>query len=151
MQVMQPRTKKGPSWKDDDVVPVASASSPANIPDASSKKKSSKGKDKVAAKSEEEPTAQQEPVSDLDWLRRHTTQSDVVGVEKAFEQSDDEEIVAEEDEDADADVCVFVQLLVHGLTAVIYRSPRQIRQGPLSCKPPVCSSATSPSHARRTS
>ncbi|KAI0656208.1 hypothetical protein C8Q70DRAFT_1012681 [Cubamyces menziesii] len=73
LQVMQPRTKKGPSWKDDDPVPGPVASS-------------STGATKQQA-------AQADAVSDLDWLKRHTktTLDDVETSGRVFEQSDDED------------------------------------------------------------
>ncbi|RDX46000.1 RNA-binding domain-containing protein [Lentinus brumalis] len=101
MQVMQPRSKKGPSWKDDDPAAVASGSI---LVDASSKStKSRKGKEKVDPTGEDDTAASQDPdaVTDLDWLRRHTTQSAAVAAEKAFEQSDDEPMEADGDEEVD--------------------------------------------------
>ncbi len=108
MQVMQPRSKKGPSWKDDDPAAVASGSI---LVDASSKStKSRKGKEKVDPTGEDDTAASQDPdaVTDLDWLRRHTTQSAAVAAEKAFEQSDDEPMEADGDEEVD--VCAIFLL-----------------------------------------
>ncbi|KAI0706720.1 hypothetical protein C8T65DRAFT_651773 [Cerioporus squamosus] len=105
MQVMQPRTKKGPSWKDDEPTPAASGSGPPDAAASSSSSKSQKsrkGKEKVVATSEDDSAAQQEPesVSDLDWLRRHTTKLDTDVGEKVFEQSEDESMDGDDDEDA---------------------------------------------------
>lgn len=111
LQVMQPRTKKGPSWKDDEPVPVASTSVTAtSTVEAAPKKakKSKKDKNEVDAMEEDQPVPQQEqetsaePVSDMDWLRRHTTtQLEATSQEKAFEQSEDEAV---EDHEDDSDV-----------------------------------------------
>ncbi|KAI0370963.1 hypothetical protein BV20DRAFT_1071162 [Pilatotrama ljubarskyi] len=96
LQVMQPRTKKGPSWKDDDPAPAPVASTSA-LAEAEATKKGKKSKDK-AKKAEEEgeqpeqADAAAEPVSDLDWLKRHMkpTLEDPEEPEKVYEQSDDE-------------------------------------------------------------
>ena len=112
LQVMQPRTKKGPSWKDDEPVPVASTSATAtSTVEAAPKKakKSKKDKNEVDAMGEDQPVPQQEPeasaepVSDMDWLRRHTTmaQLEATSQEKVFEQSEDEAV---EDDEDDSDV-----------------------------------------------
>ncbi|KAI0753331.1 hypothetical protein C8Q80DRAFT_507618 [Daedaleopsis nitida] len=96
LQVMQPRTMKGPSWKDDDAVaPVASTSTdPAK--QKKSKKADTEQEDVVVV--EEQPS---EALSDMDWLRRHTKSTAVE--EKAFEQSDDEAMGSPESDDDDGD------------------------------------------------
>ncbi|RPD76903.1 RNA-binding domain-containing protein [Lentinus tigrinus ALCF2SS1-7] len=100
LQVMQPSSKKGPSWKDDD--PALVASTPIAVSHKKSKK-SKKGGDNVDAVEEGESTPQQEhetSVSDMDWLRHHTTtQLDAAGDEKVFEQSEDEAMEEDEEED----------------------------------------------------
>ncbi|KAI0702632.1 hypothetical protein C8Q76DRAFT_802236 [Earliella scabrosa] len=97
IQVMQPRTKKGPSWKDDDPLPTTGPSTSTDrTGEPSTKKKSQKLKhgdqeEKREGADRLTPEAT-EPVSDLDWLRRHTkatVDADMVP-EKDFEQSDDE-------------------------------------------------------------
>ncbi|KAI0350955.1 hypothetical protein OH77DRAFT_1488172 [Trametes cingulata] len=110
LQVMQPRTKKGPSWKDDDPAPAPVASTSA-IPDAEANKKGKKSKEKKdkAKKAEEDgeqAEAAAEPVSDLDWLQRHMkpTLDEAEALEKVFEQSDDEPMRdAESDEEDEED------------------------------------------------
>jgi len=76
LQVMKPRTKKGPSWADEQ--PVAS-SSKSSIPSART----------LPSQGSEQVSEVPEGLSDMDWLRRHTKQS-VDAPDKAFEQSDDE-------------------------------------------------------------
>ena len=100
MQVMQPRTKKGPSWKDEDPAPVASSS---NSPAAGRLKKMErvKQRDDGQDAASQEPEAAAEAMSDLDWLRKHTKPAtDVdIHVDKVFEQSDDELVDAPDDDD----------------------------------------------------
>jgi len=72
MKIMKPRTQKGPSWANED-------------PQAS------EAQTKVDAA--EEPMEEDVPskaVSDLDWLKKHTSKN-VDKVDKVFEQSDDED------------------------------------------------------------
>ncbi|KAI0632765.1 hypothetical protein C8Q77DRAFT_1058693 [Trametes polyzona] len=95
LHVMQPRTKKGPSWKDEEpVVPVASTSGhPVPADEASKKRKKQVKDDTVHSANEEDQPRDTEPVSDLDWLKRHMkTSLDEAEApsEKVFEQSDDE-------------------------------------------------------------
>ncbi|KAI1790828.1 RNA-binding domain-containing protein [Ganoderma leucocontextum] len=111
MQVMQPR-HKGPSWKDTD--PVAPPIVSTDAIDPTKKNKERKGKEKESAAGEAngeplgEPETSGEPLSDMDWLRRHTksTLDSVDAPQKVFEQSDDERIdddeegIGEDDEDA---------------------------------------------------
>ncbi|KAI0270676.1 hypothetical protein BC834DRAFT_841474 [Gloeopeniophorella convolvens] len=80
MEVMQPKTKKGPSWADD--------SGPVSL--------SKKGKAPAAPEQPEgslELEAPQQDLSDLEWMRRRMKQGvdEAATVEKAFEQSDNEE------------------------------------------------------------
>ncbi|CDO68079.1 hypothetical protein BN946_scf184788.g10 [Trametes cinnabarina] len=95
LQVMQPRTKKGPSWKDDDPTPAAVAST-SSAAEVEVDKKAKKAKDKkcvVADTTDEQPELQDAPtegLSDLDWLKKHTRATLDEPVEKGFEQSDDE-------------------------------------------------------------
>ena len=90
---MQPRTKKGPSWKDDDPVPgpVASSSTGATS-ELPKRSKPSKELESSGEISEQQAT-QADAVSDLDWLKRHTktTLDDVETPGRVFEQSDDED------------------------------------------------------------
>lgn len=105
LQVMQPRSQKGPSWKDEEPAqePVASSSTSANSADKPLKKskKSKTQPDHVDGVTEDqEPVTATEPVSDLDWLKRHTKTAvaDVETTEKAFEQSDDEPMQDDSDD-----------------------------------------------------
>ncbi|KAM5538761.1 hypothetical protein V8D89_007483 [Ganoderma adspersum] len=109
MQVMQPRTK-GPSWKDTDPVapPTASTSTDVTINTAKNDKKL---KEAIASTNDldeqpDEPEASGGPMSDMDWLKRHTksTLDPVDALQKAFEQSDDERMEDDEggnDEDSE--------------------------------------------------
>ncbi|KAI0334194.1 hypothetical protein GY45DRAFT_1243119 [Cubamyces sp. BRFM 1775] len=95
LQVMQPRTKKGPSWKDDEPAPGPVASSSTGPTSELSKKaKTPKKKPESPDEDSEQQTAQVEAVSDLDWLKRHTkpTLDDVEAPGRVFEQSDDEDM-----------------------------------------------------------
>lgn len=69
MKVMKSRTKKGPSWANED----------PQAPEAETK---------VEEAIEEEVPSK--GISDLDWLKKHTSKN-VDKVEKVFEQSDDED------------------------------------------------------------
>ena len=69
MKVMKPRTKKGPSWANED----------AQAP----------GTDGKVEEATEEDVPNKS-ISDLDWLKKHTSKS-VDNVDKVFEQSDDED------------------------------------------------------------
>ncbi|KAI8992839.1 RNA-binding domain-containing protein [Trametes punicea] len=97
LQVMQPRTKKGPSWKDDDAMPapVASSSS-ATVAESTKKRKKSKDNEVVTSVGdddggqEEQQDKPAEALSDLDWLKKHTKATLDEEVEKVYEQSDDE-------------------------------------------------------------
>ncbi|KAH9856242.1 hypothetical protein C2E23DRAFT_810772 [Lenzites betulinus] len=103
LQVMQPRTKKGPSWKDEEPTLASVASSSATIPDSSSKKgKKPKGNQESAMHTDDaEEPRDAPPQSDTDWLKRHMkTSLDEVDAAKAFEQSDDEPM---HDSDGDDD------------------------------------------------
>ena len=102
---MQPRTKKGPSWKDDDPLPTTgSSTSTDRTGETSTKKKSQKLKhldQEEKREGADVPTPEvTEPMSDLDWLRRHTKATVDVDMapEKDFEQSDDDES-SDDDED----------------------------------------------------
>ncbi|KAI0078426.1 hypothetical protein K474DRAFT_1593990 [Panus rudis PR-1116 ss-1] len=82
MQVMQPRSKKGPSWANDESLQVPGAPSTSK----------SKQKEKVSPETPEDQSdtddEQAAPASDMDWLKRHMKSN--LDDEKAFEQSDDE-------------------------------------------------------------
>ncbi|PBK60975.1 RNA-binding domain-containing protein [Armillaria solidipes] len=79
MEVMQPRTKKGPSWANE-TQPEASTSSRTLDVDM---------QDPGVQALDVEPV-NQEGLSDLDWMKRHLSKK-VDEDERAFEQSDDEE------------------------------------------------------------
>ncbi|KAI0776697.1 RNA-binding domain-containing protein [Trametes elegans] len=116
LQVMQPRTKKGPSWKNDDPAPGPVVSTSADATAATSGKKRKKSKDKDTADLEqtahEEASSAAEPVSDLDWLKRHTKPTlDVAEApEKVFEQSDDDEPMDDSEGESDDDQVRFPAL-----------------------------------------
>ena len=99
MQVMQPRTRKGPSWKDDDAVLPATVAGSVKI----EKKSSSKQRDAESSHIDErngdsiddeaDENQQNAAVSDMDWLKRHMKSNLDISdhtTEKVFEQSDDE-------------------------------------------------------------
>ena len=152
MQVMQPRNK-GPSWKDADPVPAPVAST-STSPAIDAKKSSKKGKEKLEAtdgKAEEQPVVEEasaEPVSDMDWLKRHTksTLDSVDAPEKVFEQSDDEPMKDDEEgSDADSEVrnALSVSRRLIMLTAPFRMvNHLQTRRKRPSCRRRVCSSVT---------
>ena len=89
MQVMQPRTR-GPSWKDTDPVALPTASTSTNVTINSAKDK--KSKKAITSTNDldeqpDEPELSGGPMSDMDWLKRHTKSTlDAVDVpQKAFE------------------------------------------------------------------
>ena len=72
MKVMKPRTKKGPSWANED-----------------SQAPGTDGKVVIVEEATEEDV-QNKSISDLDWFKKHTSKN-VDNVDKVFEQSDDED------------------------------------------------------------
>lgn len=77
MNVMQPRNVKGPSWANE---PQPAASSSKQTLDI-----------EMAQPELQEEPANQDGLSDLDWMRRHISKAvDQAVPDKAFEQSDDE-------------------------------------------------------------
>lgn len=79
------KARKGPSWKDADAAPAADA------PDrASSSKSKTRSQPTDKAREQTPEVANDEPASDMDWLKRHMKSSlDLSeGAEKAFDQSD---------------------------------------------------------------
>ncbi|THH23232.1 hypothetical protein EUX98_g7946 [Antrodiella citrinella] len=89
-KLMQPRSKKGPSWaNDEELQPVASTSAlPTPKPKQVVDEPESKEND-----AEEEPQAT--GLSDLDWLKRHqkvTIQAPEPAKVTVFDQSDDEDV-----------------------------------------------------------
>ena len=111
MQVMQPRTR-GPSWKDTDPVALPTASTSTNVI-INSVKKDKKLKKAITSTNDldeqpDEPELSGGPMSDMDWLKRHTksTLDADDALQKVFEQSDDEHMEDdEEDDDKDSEVC----------------------------------------------
>ncbi|RXW17359.1 hypothetical protein EST38_g8495 [Candolleomyces aberdarensis] len=97
MEVMKPRTKKGPSWANEDSVPQPSAlPAPAKATSMSAKaKEQDSGDDEDVEMADEDSSAlppASQPLSDMEWLKqRMTSNVDKVVEEKAFEQSDDED------------------------------------------------------------
>ncbi|KIP06573.1 hypothetical protein PHLGIDRAFT_106837 [Phlebiopsis gigantea 11061_1 CR5-6] len=69
MQVMQPRSRKGPSWKDSDVLPAPGAKASSSTTQA---KSSEEGADDGEAP---DASPENEAASDMDWLKRHTKSS----------------------------------------------------------------------------
>ena len=115
LQVMKPRTKKGPSWADNDALQPDSSRAHTSMGEAgdaptaeASKKKTEKKQetqhDAIAAEGKEkvaEPDTA-EPVSDMDWFKQRTKavlDESELTAERVFEQTDDE---AEEDSSDDA-------------------------------------------------
>lgn len=114
LQVMQPRSQKGPSWKDEEFAqePVASSSTsanPADKPLKKSKKSKIQADQADGVTEDQEPVTSTEPVSDLDWLKRHTKTAvaDVEATAKAFEQSDDEPMQDADSDDEEQEVMSF--------------------------------------------
>lgn len=100
---MKPRTKKGPSWANEDSVPQPAAPvPPAKSTSTAPKKNSGDGENEedveMADADSSAPPPPSEPLSDMDWLKqRMSSNVDKVVEEKAFEQSDDEDGGREED------------------------------------------------------
>ncbi|KAJ3532006.1 hypothetical protein NMY22_g7921 [Coprinellus aureogranulatus] len=89
MEVMQPRTKKGPSWANDAATAEPVIPEPAPLPAPT---KEPTGDEDVAMEDATEEIPAAEPISDMDWLKqRMSSNVDKVVEEKAFEQSDDED------------------------------------------------------------
>ncbi|KAL1937937.1 hypothetical protein VTO73DRAFT_12687 [Trametes versicolor] len=139
LQVMQPRSQKGPSWKDEEPAqePVASSSTSANSADKPLKKskKSKTQPDHVDGVTEDqEPVTATEPVSDLDWLKRHTKTAvaDAEANEKAFEQSDDEPMQDADSDDEEQETPAQPHLnLIHA--SILQTSRLFIRNLPFTC------------------
>ncbi|KAH9943660.1 hypothetical protein B0H21DRAFT_810303 [Amylocystis lapponica] len=110
MQIMQPRTKKGPSWANEDATPLASTTTGIPVSASTSKKLTLKSKavDTTNNGLEDgtQPSHTDTGLSDTDWLKRHTKQaieeSEDAVPEKAFSQSDGEGEVEAMDEVDDA-------------------------------------------------
>jgi multiple RNA-binding domain-containing protein 1 len=86
LEVMQPRTKKGPAWandmKSEDVVPTGKT------------KHKQKAAEDIHTDVQGDDPALEVTLSDLDWMKKHMSQN-VDVVEKVFEQSDEEDVPAE--------------------------------------------------------
>ncbi|KAG6828468.1 hypothetical protein H0H92_007834 [Tricholoma furcatifolium] len=87
MKAMQPRTKKGPAWANDEVPAPVAAVVP---PDNEAQQEADGDGDTQMKEPEPEAEARDEAISDLEWMRRRMGNSSTVD-EKAFEQSDDED------------------------------------------------------------
>lgn len=103
MEVMQPRTKKGRSWANEDTV-APNAEIQAESSTAASTVKSKKSKKKVAEYARqvsEEPGQEQLDLDDIEWMKRRMTKALDVEVEaveeKAFEQDDEDQVMEEEE------------------------------------------------------
>lgn len=97
MQVMQPRTKKGPSWANEEplaLLPVSSVTNPVDDDLVSKSRTRVKGDVEVEDFGDVEGEQKDAGISDLDWLKQRTKPvldyTNVEG-EKVFEQSDDDE------------------------------------------------------------
>ncbi|CAL1696264.1 unnamed protein product [Somion occarium] len=87
MKVMQPRSKKGPSWANEDGVLQPSGSSASSRGNA----QASAIEDTGMAETVDAGESKAEGVSDMDWFKRHTKPTlETESAEKAFEQSEDE-------------------------------------------------------------
>lgn len=126
LQVMQPRNKKGPSW----------ANEPQSEPSLTSKEAEiAQGVD--AQVPAEVVGDKDEGLSDLDWMKRHMSKK-ADEVERAFEQSDDEDNIKRQD--AKTKVCPIVRL--SGISRLntyssnhnLSSKPLKIQQQKLSCK-----------------
>lgn len=85
--MMQPRSKKGPSWKDVDDTPAPTAK------DASSSKSKALAPPTPDDAESADPPPTDDAASDMDWLKRHMKSSLEIAdptAEKKFSQSDDE-------------------------------------------------------------
>jgi len=88
LQVMQPRTKKGPSWANDE----EAQPQPSSIGNVHASRVSLVENAETGGKEAEKNDAiNAEGISDLDWMKRRMTQN-LDTSEKAFEQSDDDEM-----------------------------------------------------------
>ena len=82
---MQPRTKKGPSWANDE----EAQPQPSSIGNVHASRVSLVENAETGGK--EADAIDAEGISDLDWMKRRMTQN-LDTSEKAFEQSDDDEM-----------------------------------------------------------
>ncbi|OBZ74791.1 Multiple RNA-binding domain-containing protein 1 [Grifola frondosa] len=98
MQVMQPRTKKGPSWANGDSVaqPIASTSVSNEPSSLQSKSKTREAPAILDSRDDETEAVLNEGISDLDWLKQRTKQTsellDDDTPARVFDQSDDEKM-----------------------------------------------------------
>lgn len=136
LQAMKPRTKKGPSWANDE--PVAGPSklvTTADTPTAEKKGKKAKPEtplpehDAQADVDVEEPPVDQ-GVSDMDWFKRHTkpvleTPNEHL-TERVFEQSDDESVDESPEQPPDS-VCPKSDI-PYALTSLYRRQRRNLLQ-----------------------
>lgn len=148
LQVMQPRTKKGPSWADGEIPqPVASTSTAAEPSTAKKPKGENPSADPAAMEDQQTEEAQPdaEVVSDMDWLKRHmrpTLDDELSVTDKVFEQSDDEDEEMPDGATADADKVLISSAVPQSKLTASIRLPRRkrtqrrrrsFRQGGCSC------------------
>lgn len=110
LQVMKPRTKKGPSWADHDALPQPSSSStPATASKADAADMVGARQTRIEKHSADgvedatEPDAA-EAVSDMDWFKQRTKavlNEPKAATERAFEQSEDEAEEGKPDDDGE--------------------------------------------------
>lgn len=93
MQVMKPRNKKGPSWANEASSQTVSTNEPASKAVPRSEAKGKPDEMEVDVVEPEDNQENGEEISDLDWMKRRVSQAADLApaVEKAFEQSDDED------------------------------------------------------------
>jgi multiple RNA-binding domain-containing protein 1 len=113
MEVMQPRTKKGPSWANEahsQPQPDATSSSIGNV---HSSRVALIEKAEVDAEEEEKSESmdgkKEEGISDLDWMKRRMKEN-IEATEKVFEQSDDEMDGGADDHEASREVGIRLRL-----------------------------------------
>lgn len=91
MQVMQPRTKKGPSWANEASQPRSEVipSSTVNVHPSRVKLVENAVDGEEEEKKEDGDVEREEGISDLDWMKGRMTQN-IEASDKPFEQSEDE-------------------------------------------------------------
>ena len=95
-KAIRPRTRKGPSWANEDPVPSTSSASAKSASNSKSRPQPVTPVDDEPGPSVDGPGT--EGLSDLDWLKRHTKSSlDDAGTRQGplYEQSGDEDVEEE--------------------------------------------------------
>lgn len=98
LEVMQPRTKKGRSWANEDNV-APNAEIQAESSTAASKVKSKNKAPEDTRQVSEDPGQEQQDLDDIEWMKRRMTKALDVEVEaveeKAFQQDDEDQVMDE--------------------------------------------------------